>query len=77
MVLSTNVMNIISKLVSVCLLEQNISIPAYFDVPLHTISGYSFLYIYIYVLLIKKKKPYKLLRVLKVFSLLVRRILKL
>ena len=56
MVLSTNVMNIISKLVSVCLLEQNISIPAYFDVPLHTISGYSFLYIYIYVLLIKKKK---------------------
>ena len=57
MVLSTNVMNIISKLVSVCLLEQNISIPAYFDVPLHTISGYSYLYIYIYmyVLLIKKK----------------------
>ena len=48
------------------------------------ILAYCFIYIYVcmyvcmYVLLIiKKKKPYELLRVLKVFSLLVERVLKL
>ena len=50
------------------------------------ILAYCFIYIYIYIcmyvcmyvlLIIKKKKPYELLRVLKVFSLLVERVLKL
>ena len=74
-------MNTISEPVLGYPLERNVSILTYFG-----ILFYIYIYIYIYVcmyvcmyvlLIIKKKKPYELLRVLKVFSLLVERVLKL
>ena len=75
-------MNTFLELVLVYPLEWNVLVPDYFDMLLHIVSGYSYLYIYIYIcvcvyVLLIIKKPYELLRVLKVFSLLVERVLKL
>ena len=54
----TNVMNTVSELVSVCLLERNISVPAYFGVPFQSVLELRYFIIKnIYILLIKKKKP--------------------
>ena len=39
-------MNIVLELVSVCLLNRNILVPAYFDVPFQIVSGF---HIYIYI----------------------------
>ena len=45
-----NVINSVSKPVLVCLVEQNISVPAYFGVPFQGVSGFlKNIYIYIYV----------------------------
>ena len=47
-----NVINSVSKPVLVCLVEQNISVPAYFGVPFQGVSGFLkniYIYIYIYV----------------------------
>ena len=63
-------MNIVLEFVSVCPLEQNISISAYFSIPFR-----SFAILEIYI---DKKKAYELLRVLKnFFSFLIERVLKL
>ena len=72
-------MNTISEPVLGYPLERNVSIPTYFGILFYI---YIYIYIYMYVcmyvlLIIIKKKPYELLRVLKVFSLLVERVLKL
>ena len=54
--LKINVMNTVLDPVSVCLLEQNVLVPTYFGISLHTVSGLPLFYIhiYIYILLIKK-----------------------
>ena len=79
-------MNTFLELVLVYPLEWNVLVPDYFDMLLHIVSGYSYFYIYIYIymcvcvcvyVLLIIKKPYELLRVLKVISLLVDRVLKL
>ena len=43
-----NVINSVSKPVLVCLVERNISVPAYFDVPFQDVLGF-LIYIYIYM----------------------------
>ena len=46
------VINSVSDPVSVCLVERNILVPAYFDVPFQGVSRflkYIYIYIYIYV----------------------------
>ena len=45
--LSPNVINFVSEPVSVCLVERNISVPAYFGVPFQGVSGF-LKYIYVY-----------------------------
>ena len=72
-------MNTISEPVLGYPLERNVSILTYFGILFYIyIYIYVCMYVCMYVLLIiKKKKPYELLRVLKVFSLLVERFLKL
>ena len=45
-----NVINSVSKPVLVCLVERNISVPTYFDVPFQDVLGFLiYIYIYIYV----------------------------
>ena len=41
-------MNIVLELVSICLLNRNILVPTYFDVPFQIVSGFH-IYIYIYI----------------------------
>ena len=47
--LKINIMNTVSDPVSVCLLERNVSVPTYFGILLHTVSGLPLFYIHIYV----------------------------
>ena len=73
-------MNTISEPVLGYPLERNVSIPTYFGILFYIyIYIYICMYVCMYVCIIdnNKKKTYELLRVLKVFSLLVERVLKL
>ena len=58
-------MNTVSDPVSVCPLERNVLVSAYFGVLFQGVSELPLFYNKKYILLIKKKNSYKLLRVLK------------
>ena len=43
------VINSVLDPISVCLVEWNILVPAYFGVPFQGVSGFLYIYIYIYI----------------------------